>query len=48
VFGEIDVIPGVGVSLSLIFRVCINFDMCWEIILLSPKDLQVLVVKSPV
>jgi len=48
VFGEVNVIPGVGVSLSLIFKVCVNFDMCWEIVLLSSKDLQVLVVKSSI
>ena len=32
---RIDVIPGVGVSVSLVFKVCVFCDVRWEIVLLS-------------
>ena len=35
---RIDVIPSVGVSLSLVFKVCVFCDVCWEIVLLSPVN----------
>ena len=37
-FSRIDVIPGIGVSLSLVFKVRLFCDVCWEIILLSPVN----------
>ena len=38
VFPEVDVISSFGVSLSVVFKVCVYFDMCWEIVLLSPMN----------
>ena len=35
---RVDVIPGVGVSVSLVFKVGLFYDMCWEIVLLSPVN----------
>jgi len=35
----VKVISGIGMSWSLIFKVYVNFNMFWEIILLSPEDL---------
>ena len=35
---RINVIPGVGVALSLVFKVCVFCDVCWEVILLSPVN----------
>ena len=42
-FPEVDIISSVRVSLSLIFKICVYFDMCWDIILLSPMNLFVFV-----
>jgi len=36
----IKVVSGVRMSWSLIVKVYVDFDMCWEIILLSPEDLD--------
>jgi len=44
----IKVISGVRMSCSLIFEVCINFDVRWEIVLLSPEDLYELVTELSV
>jgi len=33
---EVDVISGIFVSVSVIFEVCVTFDVFWEIVLLSP------------
>ena len=41
----IKVVSSVGMSWSLIVEVYINFNVLWEIILLSPEDLCELVVK---
>ena len=41
----VKVIPSIRVSLSLVFKICILCDMCWEIILLSPVNLFVFVCK---
>ena len=38
VFPEVNVISGFGVSVSVVFKVCVYFDVCWEIILLSPMN----------
>ena len=35
---RVDVISSVGVSLSLVFKVRVFCDVCWEIILLSPVN----------
>ena len=35
---RVDVVPGVGISLSLVFKVCVFCDVCWEIVLLSPVN----------
>jgi len=35
---EIDVISGVFMSGSVVLEVCLAFDVCWEIVLLSPMD----------
>ena len=43
---EIDVISGVFMSVSVVLEVCLAFDVCWEIVLLSPMDSFVL-FKSP-
>ena len=39
IFPKIDVISGFGVSVSVVFKVCVYFDMCQEIVLLSPMNL---------
>jgi len=41
----IKVVSGVGMSWSLIVEVYINFNVFWEIVLLSPEDLCRLVAK---
>jgi len=43
---EIDVVSGVFMSSSVIFEVCFAFDVCWEIILLSPVNSLVLFKSS--
>jgi len=43
VLPKVNIISGFGVSVSVVFKVCIYFDMCWEIILLSPMNLFVFV-----
>ena len=40
---RVNVVPSVGVSLSLIFKVRLFCDVCWEIVLLSPVNLFVFV-----
>ena len=35
---RVDVVSGVGVALSLVFKVCVFCDVCWEIVLLSPVN----------
>ena len=35
---SVDVVPCVRVSFSLVFKVCLLCDVCWEIILLSPVN----------
>jgi len=35
---EIDVVSGVFMSGSVVFKVCFAFDVCWEIVLLSPVN----------
>jgi len=42
---SIKVVSGVGMSWSLIVEVCVNFNMFWEIVLLSPEDLCELIVE---
>ena len=37
-FLRVDVVTSVGVSLSLVFKVCVFCDVCWEIVLLSPVN----------
>jgi len=46
--GGIKVVSGVRMSWSLIVKVNIFFDVCWEIVLLSPKDLCELVTELSV
>jgi len=41
----IKVVSGIGMSWSLIIKVYVNFNVFWEIILLSPEDLCKLVAK---
>ena len=41
----IKVVSSVGMSWSLIVEVCVNFNMLWEIVLLSPEDLCELVIE---
>jgi len=41
----IKVVSGVGMSWSLIIEVCVNFNVLWEIVLLSPEDLCKLVTE---
>jgi len=45
---SVKVIPGVGVSWSLIFKIYVSCYVCWEIVLLSPKDLYELVTESSI
>ena len=35
---RVDVVPSVGVALSLIFKVCLFCNVRWEIVLLSPVN----------
>ena len=35
---RVDVVPSVGVSMSLVFKVCLFCDVHWEIVLLSPMN----------
>ena len=37
-FLRVDVIPGIRVSVSLVFKVRLFCDVCWEIVLLSPVN----------
>ena len=39
----VDIVPSIRVFLSLVFKVCVLCDMCWEIVLLSPVNLFVFV-----
>ena len=41
----IKVVSGIGMSWSLIVEVYVNFNMFWEIVLLSPEDLCKLVAE---
>ena len=41
----IKVVSGIGMSWSLIIKVYVNFNMLWEIILLSPEDLCKLIAE---
>ena len=41
----IKVVSGVRMSWSLIVEVCINFNVFWEIVLLSPEDLCELIAE---
>jgi len=43
---EIDVVSGVFMSGSVVFKVCFAFNVCWEIILLSPVNSLVLFESS--
>ena len=43
---EIDIVSGVFMSRSVVFKVCFAFDVCWEIVLLSPVDSLVLFKSS--
>ena len=43
---EIDVVSGIFMSESVVFEVCFAFDMCWEIVLLSPVNSFVLFKSS--
>jgi len=43
---EVDVISGIFVSGSVIFKVCFAFDVFWEIVLLSPVNSLVLIESS--
>ena len=42
---RVDVIPCIGVSVSLVFKVCVFCDVRWEIVLLSPVNSFVFVSK---
>ena len=44
---RVDVIPGVGISVSLVLKVCVFCDVCWEIVLLSPVNSFVFVSEFP-
>jgi len=43
---EIDVVSSVFMSGSIVFEVCFTFDVCWEIVLLSPVNSLVLFESS--
>jgi len=43
---EVDVVSGISMSGSVIFKVCFAFDMFWEIVLLSPVYSLVLIESS--
>jgi len=44
----IDVVPGIRVSWSLVVEVCVNFDVYWEIVLLSPEDLDKVITECSI
>ena len=35
---RVDVVPSVGISVSLVFKVHLFCDVCWEVVLLSPMN----------
>ena len=37
-FPRINVIPSVRASVSLVFKICVLCDVCWEIVCLSPVN----------
>jgi len=43
---EVDVVSSVFVSKSVVFKVCVTFDVFWGIVLLSPVDSLVLIKSS--
>jgi len=43
---KVDVVSGVFMSGSVVFKVCFAFDVCWEIVLLSPVNPLVLFKSS--
>jgi len=43
---EVNVISGVFMSGSVIFEVCLAFNVCWEIVLLSPVNSFILFKSS--
>ena len=43
---EVNVVSGIFMSGSVVFKVCFAFDVCWKIVLLSPMDSFIL-FKSP-
>jgi len=43
---EVDVISGVFMFVSVVFKVCLAFDVCWEIVLLSPVNSFILFKSS--
>jgi len=43
---EIDIVSSVFMSGSVVFEVCFAFDVCWEIVLLSPVNSLVLFESS--
>jgi len=45
---KINVVPSVFVLVSVVFKVCISFDVYWKIILLSPEDLYVFITDDSV
>ena len=45
---SIKVVSSVGMSWSLIIEISVDFNVCWEIVLLSPEDLCELVAESSV
>ena len=46
-FLRVNIIPGIRVSVSLVFKVRLFCDMCWEIVLLSPVNSFVFVSEFP-
>jgi len=45
---KIATVPSILVLVSVVFKVYISFDMCWEIVLLSPEDLYMFVTDDSV
>ena len=45
---SVKVISSVRIVYSVVFKVCVFCDVCWEIILLSPNDSCKLVIKCSV
>jgi len=43
---EVDVVSGVFMSSSVVFKVYFAFDVCWEIVLLSPVNSFILFKSS--